>query len=322
MTDFEKSILRIYEAELKNTVNDLIQYNKLLKGNLNSKFVYHYTDSNGLLGIIQNQFFFATNASFLNDRYELEYGKAVFIEDLRKRFEQNNKEEDKEVINKLITSVESINGSNYFTVCFSAHNDDLNQWVKYGDGGKGFCLGFKTKWLDDFFGPYSNVLPVIYKKDIQLRIVKQLIDEVFLCNAKHVSSTNEFSDLFFKAFANIFTQFCLFFKSNFYSSEKEYRIIICKDEIYNRNREIKFRINTGKLIIPYLETVPISEKDFPENYKIFIDKNIMEGMQSVKIESVLIGPKQNDKAIISCKMLLQKLKYESAAILKSNVPLI
>lgn len=158
MTSFEEYALSSYEMELKNTINDLIQFEKLLKGSLKCSRIYHYTDSYGLTGILQNQVFFATNAAFLNDCTELQYGKDIFIQELQNRLVQENSTlEKKGILYKMIEAIQSITGNNYYLICFSAHEDDLNQWIKYGDAGKGFCLGFERSWLNTFFGVYAHI---------------------------------------------------------------------------------------------------------------------------------------------------------------------
>jgi len=323
VTSFEDSILSHYAMELKNTINDLIQFEKLLKGSLKCKKIYHYTDSYGLTGILQNQLFFATNAAFLSDSTELQYGKEVFLNELRhKLIEENLAIERKEIIHKMIEAIESLNGNDYYLVCFSAHEDDLNQWIKYGDGGKGFCIGFEKNWLDTFFGAYAHILPVVYKKDIQIRVTKQLLEEIFSSNTFLKNPILEYEQIFYKAFANALCRFCLFFKTNSFSSEKEYRVVISKDEILNKGRDVKFRVNANKLIIPYVEARLVNDAEKPKNFVFGINDNTLEKMKKVDVKEILIGPKQDDKAIISLEMFLKQLHYSDIELKHSTVPLV
>nr|WP_237612902.1 DUF2971 domain-containing protein [Pedobacter glucosidilyticus] len=305
--------------QLKNLVNDLIAEEKLLKGVASPKNLYHYTDAKGLLGIIKEQQFFATHSSFLNDKNEFEYGRNLLIQVLNDRAIDDI--ENQKIINNLILAIEKNVTNEYYITCFSGHKDDINQWIKYGKSGFGFCLEFKLDTLCDFFGAYADFLPVVYSKKAQVKILERLIDELFLCEIRNLSSENEYKDLFYQAFAEAFGIFSMFFKSDKFKSEKEYRAIMSRNDKFNIERELKFRINNKEQIVPYLEAnhkIALSN-DLTE---LFIDKGLLFKMKNVKIESIIIGPKQEEEKSKLSLLALQDtiLKY-SINIFKSQVPL-
>jgi len=317
--DSKYFILESYKMQLKNLVNDLIADEKLLKGVASPKNLYHYTDANGLLGIIKDQQFFATHSSFLNDKSEFEYGRNMLIQVLNDRAKKDI--ENQEVIYNLISSIKNNIENDYYVACFSGHRDDINQWFKYGKSGLGFCLDFKLDTLCDFFGVYADFLPVIYSKKNQVKILEQLIDELFLCELSNLSSENEHKDLFYQAFSEAFGIFSMFFKSDKFKSEKEYRAIMSRNDKYNIERELKFRINNKEQIVPYLEA---NDKIVLSNpmKKLFIDESLLFKMGNIKIESILIGPKQDEeKSKISLLAIQNSILKYSINIFKSTVPL-
>ena len=51
--------------------------------------LYHYTTSAGLLGIIESNGIYLTDARFLNDSSEITYGRSLFLERLNHFVERN-----------------------------------------------------------------------------------------------------------------------------------------------------------------------------------------------------------------------------------------
>lgn len=100
--------------------------------------VYHYTSSNGVLGIINSSKLFCTNINFLNDPTELKYYKEVLKEVFKVTPECNkiysllyNQSYEQNVLNPF---------QNYI-VSFSANNDSLSMWNYYANGN-GYNIGF------------------------------------------------------------------------------------------------------------------------------------------------------------------------------------
>src|SRR2546428_4307826 len=105
--------------------------------------LYHYTTWTGAEGILSSQRFWATAHDCTNDPAELVSANDAIlgaVADLRasctgyiakvmRGFEASY--EDKHI---------SKSGLIYLA-CFSAARDDANQWRRYGDQGRGVCLG-------------------------------------------------------------------------------------------------------------------------------------------------------------------------------------
>ena len=95
---------------------------------------YHYTDSAGLLGIIEEGecLFRASDVRFLNDSEELRYAASQFEQWLLLRHQRTLPTE----IGQLLDSEPGI-----YVVCLSERRDSLSQWRAYGD----YALGLDVK---------------------------------------------------------------------------------------------------------------------------------------------------------------------------------
>lgn len=85
---------------------------------------------------------------------------------------------------------------------------------------------------------------------------------------------------------------------------------------------IFFRINANKSIIPYVEARLFNSTEKPENLIMCFDENKLEEIKKVDVKNILIGPKQDDKAVISLEMFLTQLHYFATELKQSNVPLV
>lgn len=150
--------------------------------------VYHYTDSGGLLGILQNHQLWASASHVLNDEEEVKYGVGILrtaIDELR--IEHALPIDITDHWTEIVDSaafVQSLQGC--FILSASTDNDSLSQWRNYA-GNDGFCIGIRCEQLFSDQAPNSRGsisipglttpgwLPVIYDPQEQLRIVKDVL---------------------------------------------------------------------------------------------------------------------------------------------------
>ncbi|NIL84718.1 hypothetical protein RhoFasGS6_02091 [Rhodococcus fascians] len=144
----------------------------------NDNEVHHYTDSGGLIGIVQKKKLWATNIQFLNDSLEYDYGLTSVSESLNKAVERVRESEDEETpfTSELAESVRfaihilegfGINSkASQFVAFFSRFRDDLGQWRGYAR--EGYCITFDweklTKSVEDMYGVDKAIIsgPVVY----------------------------------------------------------------------------------------------------------------------------------------------------------------
>jgi hypothetical protein len=121
--------------------------------------LYHYTNQQGLLGIISRKEIWATHTQFLNDVREFHHGLAI-ARDVVSSLHNSLIDPEIETILDVFAGSEVVPAGNVSVVSFSEDGDSLGQWRAYGGPGGGFAIGITGECLrelafrDDFsLGP-------------------------------------------------------------------------------------------------------------------------------------------------------------------------
>lgn len=148
------------------------------------EIVWHYTNGEGLLGILQSSSLYATQVSALNDSKETDYASDLFKKAVKDLIGEKVEAGDYSAVKFLDAVLEMVKDepenptrgtSKFFVTCFSAETDDLNQWVKYGKAETGFgryALGFYKRGLNR--GLNSVLFRVVYDREKQEKAAKEL----------------------------------------------------------------------------------------------------------------------------------------------------
>ncbi|WP_119389881.1 DUF2971 domain-containing protein [Taklimakanibacter lacteus] len=108
--------------------------------------VYHYTNDEGLKGILQSSQLWFTSIFNLNDPSELtrgmQAGQDLLIGALGHRGSKIRK-----FIEDRPLDAAYLKSTRFFTCSFSTDSDELGQWRSYADDGRGFAIGFESKNL-------------------------------------------------------------------------------------------------------------------------------------------------------------------------------
>ncbi|PGD44273.1 hypothetical protein COM17_08395 [Bacillus altitudinis] len=273
--------------------------------------VHHYTNINGLEGILKEGEFWVSQADFLNDKTEMKYTFDMSKEIFSSICKEKKKSQDEintfshlfdEAVNR-----NKENGTNYYTLSFSRNPDSNLLWSNYSQDD-GYSITFKFKELFDGLtqdrnsgGPLPIASKVIYEKSEQksklLKLLSEIIDRFEDKTNKGNYDVN--SDGFIINAITVLEWYSIFFKDECFSQEEEFRIAF----LYLRNSDAKIydcRISNGTFI-PYV--------------KIKIDCNSVKG--------VTIGPKNNmDINKEGLRKFLWKHEYDltKVNISKSKIP--
>lgn len=140
-------------------------------------FLYHYTTTAGLIGILTSGRMWLTNAGFLNDAEELTYGAGKAATQLRSRADEARSSSDDSGMSNYVAdaledvahSLESINtpGAGRFefpyVASFSEERDDLSQWRGYASDG--YCIAFHRASLQNYLAPAGDSPAVDVKQN-------------------------------------------------------------------------------------------------------------------------------------------------------------
>ncbi len=106
--------------------------------------LYHYTDLEGLFGILRSRTIYATSIHCLNDSEEFRYGLARLVGAAEAVFPTGSPLEA--VARQIRASCDDRNLSSLFVASLSAHHDQLSQWRAYTPKG-GYSVGFDGRAL-------------------------------------------------------------------------------------------------------------------------------------------------------------------------------
>ena len=227
------------------------------------RYLYHYTNAQGLLGMLQSNRIWATNSRFMNDPTEIAYATRL----VREIMESVLLKEDTRWLSKLKDSVSNFlneyeNSAKVYIACFCTQGDLLSQWRGYGAVGGGYAVWFSGRHIGaqevtSFDQPEPILRKVIYDRRTQERIVSDWLRGLSILEqarrkkpsqTKALQRSNEAWGTF-----NMFLSECLnCFKDPAYQEEQEWRVI--QFGRINLQDVLKASFRTGGArVVPYVE---------------------------------------------------------------------
>ena len=105
---------------------------------------YHYTSAEAFLSIINSGCLRASSTHVLNDRSETVYGLEQFRDYTAGGHGGEGADYLMAVLNDEDSLIESNEYNDIFVVSASRLHDSTSQWYAYGDGGRGYAIGFRA----------------------------------------------------------------------------------------------------------------------------------------------------------------------------------
>ncbi|WP_247841896.1 DUF2971 domain-containing protein [Pseudomonas sp. MWU12-3103b] len=257
--------------------------------------LHHYTDVNGLTGIIQRQALWATDIGFLNDSREMFAG----IDLIRRRCDHISTIEttDKKIQNairefygQIPEFVEkNLIKRNIYIISFSKARDNLRQWMSYCPKNAGYSIELDSnKVLADGMLEYEKKV-VCRLEEVDYH--EERINEILVLNKIFSSTEVALANLeqVFLSLANELFFHCCAVKPKEFYDEQETRLVI--HSRMEKTHEASFRTRAG-IIIPYFE-YPIEHSSIKE---ITIGPNINMSLARKGLEMFL------EKHSITCKV--------------------
>ena len=308
--------------------------------------VYHYTDINGFISIMQKRELWASHIAFMNDKSEYLHGKELFQRQLRGKMASVQGREGeflRQVIkgldNELSDGFFTASSKDVFSLSFSHARDSLEMWRGYGKNS-GIAIGFShskcaslpgmclirremyERLLAQYKGNARQVYPkyeqgfipwrVLYDDEKKVELVDSTIELGLNC-VRNQSKANR------KRGYVVGIQFLLdmifylipFFKHRGFSGEEECRIVehFVKTE-GDHKCDIQFH-ERGGIALPFIR------------YKM-MDK-YCRPLEQMPIHEIVVGPGvKQDKVIESVKYFLERneMAYLAEKVRASNIPYI
>jgi hypothetical protein len=259
--------------------------------------LYHYTDIQAVIGIIENRDIWMSHVLFMNDKEEVKDAEKIIssvIEELR---------ETNKCDSAFISYINEIERSPYFTtdypvavISLSEKKDSLSQWRGYCPYGGGVSIGIapaEIEVIKNDGGGYflSSLYRCIYDDETKRRIINSIITEKY---SSYISDNID-SDLAPDACAIVLSIAKSIFKNQSFAEEQEWRIV----SLPLNRQDWDFRAGKNCLI-PFI-------------------KQRLDQLNFIK--EIWIGPSfRQDLSKKSLRMLLQKHEIQPE-LLCSNTPL-
>lgn len=218
------------------------------------EYLYHYTDMNGLLGIVQSSSIWATEIHYLNDSMEYAYAARLLEKTASSRYESLDKDQS-HVLEKFVDTAKIIaQSTNAFVACFTEERDDLSQWRAYSHSGPGYCIGFDKTKLAKAVADLQHLLLLTceYDEDEQSLLMNKLIDET-IAKAPSSMLSGKGTGVSVMSFPTLhsFIELATRFKHPKFSAENKYRIAT---NFIGGHHKLKPKVRPGSnLLVPYIQ---------------------------------------------------------------------
>ncbi len=267
--------------------------------------LYHYTKSNGINGIINNNCFWATKSDFLNDPNEFSHIQGTIGQVCQETIKNAGLIE---MFLKDSIYAQKEKNREYFVLSFSNCRDSITMWSEFANK-TGYNIGFRSDAIIARIEEAAEIAYhglVVYNARQQMQLIRKNLCG-YLPNLLHMplndilerGSQDRQDSAYQKAcrkFQRTVEVYAMFFKHEGFAEEQEYRFIFKKQ----KNTIVHFRAKDG-FMLPYIE-IPLTEENLP-------------------IEEIMVAPQNHiDLAKNGMEYMLQAKGYQAKVSL-SNIKL-
>lgn len=280
------------------------------------ELIWHYTNADGLLGILKSGAIWATDAAYVNDTAELVYT----LDEVRKAVVKATHGADRRAIEVLLKRLAGDDFGAVVIACFCADGDLLSQWRGYSASG-GFSIGFNTGELARHWMVRESVgllAPINYSETDAREAVSRWTDsalekwgeilpdgiDALIAGRKEVTDelVDEFAPLAQRLDRTLghLRWAAAFHKHPSFSEEQEWRLTT--SGMSSEDVALGFR-TTPLGLVPYRSIA------------------FQEDSQESPIRCVRVGPGSNaDLQMTAVRRLLSELDYTDVEVVKSATP--
>ena len=227
--------------------------------------LYHYTNSDGLKGIIGSRTFWATEIRHLNDTSELRYPRKKLLAAVESLRAARDVHWSTDTIEELIASwANTERGPETFVASFCSDGDNLSQWRGYGDGGNGFAIGLDREALAMATRAQGyNLVRLMYEGSEQEALLTEAVRDAVPILDEWArdpdSAPNAAMQLLLLSFG--FLHALVFLKNPYFHDEREWRLtrIVLPEEPVRRGTHLREGENIPHEIVDLAEGSSIRE---------------------------------------------------------------
>jgi len=148
--------------------------------------LWHYTNAEGLLGIIKGNELWMSHIATMNDSEEYLHGLQYILDEVDDRLSKTPLEVPKQFYQKVAEAVNSLMKiekiPDIYVMSFSGETDTLMHWTEYGRHGVGYAIGFDAERLKAATANTSDpirspiLLRCIYADNLKRSITAAVLD--------------------------------------------------------------------------------------------------------------------------------------------------
>ncbi|RYG87943.1 MAG: DUF2971 domain-containing protein [Alphaproteobacteria bacterium] len=150
------------------------------------RLISHYTTLNGLKGIVESRKLWASNASFLNDRAELQHALDASAKVIEKLSSEKTLKAWSPMLKRVFDELANGARPDTYVTCFCRNDDNLSQWRGYGGNEQGVSITFgratlarqlkedQAKFFEVSYSKYSTATKVHKALEEQLGEIADL----------------------------------------------------------------------------------------------------------------------------------------------------
>ncbi len=132
-----------------------------------NEILYHYTDFQALDGILRCAQLRVNNILNMNDAAEMRYFMNRLCDAVAGKLEQEEDLARAEAVRCLFREeLEKEFFHPAYAACFSLYRDDAAQWERYGNRGRGVCIAFQGRFLQQMAQGALSLQTVFYQEDM------------------------------------------------------------------------------------------------------------------------------------------------------------
>lgn len=278
-----------------------------------SNLIYHYTDPNGFLGILQSQELWLTDYAYLNDYREVAHGIAIAASVLNDWADKYSLDDLRyQTIAVVQRELEDLRHHRIALACFSEDGDSLSQWRAYGS----IAIGFTASSLASGISTGTDIGRVVYNGALQDTTLQVEIHECMEAIRLDCMRGLQYpAEMLGTIIAGWIIRRISYFKDDSFKEEREIRCRYVQDERINESfsspvAPMHFRVKGGA-IISYARS---SELLLGSPY-------LPETSYDLPIAEVIIGPgSRQDVLLRGVKDALTSLGYGEVPVHRSRIP--
>lgn len=277
--------MKLFEELKTNEAYNQLRFNTKIK-----EHIYHYTNLDGLFGILDSNEFWLSDVRFMNDPsdsgdYVINLINEIIEEEDKDTYKSHN------LSSFIYFLKEKIKQEIRLVACFSTSVDKLSQWRAYGGKEINYCLEIDPLLFFKSLPVEFYVWHIEYDKQIQ----KNLISEVFKSSTKLILEgkyTKEEDDVFMKELIITLSLLTQNFKHPKYFEEDEFRLTYA--DTFDIEKNYTFRKNNG-FVVPF-KNFKFDKKSIK---RIFVENKADAQLAKLSLEKFLIKKDYSAECIIS-----------------------